>query len=78
MKGQEVRIKDPNEATALGIGMVHQHFKLVRNYSVTENIILGLEPRKKDGTVDLSGAEKRVAELSERYGLDRSVFDIRQ
>ena len=69
VKGQEVRIKDPNEATALGIGMVHQHFKLVRNYSVTENIILGLEPRKKDGTVDLSGAEKRVAELSERYGL---------
>jgi simple sugar transport system ATP-binding protein len=69
VKGQEVRIRDPNEATALGIGMVHQHFKLVRNYSVTENIILGMEPRKRDGTVDLSGAEKRVAELSERYGL---------
>jgi len=69
VKGQEVRIKDPNEATALGIGMVHQHFKLVRNYSVTENIILGMEPRRRDGTVDLAGAEKRVAELSERYGL---------
>jgi simple sugar transport system ATP-binding protein len=69
VKGREARIKDPNEATALGIGMVHQHFKLVRNYTVTENIILGMEPRKKDGTVDLSGAEARVAELSERYGL---------
>jgi simple sugar transport system ATP-binding protein len=69
VKGQEVRIKDPNEATALGIGMVHQHFKLVRNYTVTENIILGMEPRRRDGTVDLAGAEKRVAELSERYGL---------
>jgi simple sugar transport system ATP-binding protein len=69
VKGREVRIKDPNEATALGIGMVHQHFKLVRNYSVTENIILGKEPRRKDGTVDLAGAEKKVAELSERYGL---------
>lgn len=69
VKGREVRIKDPNEATALGIGMVHQHFKLVRNYTVTENIILGMEPRKRDGTVDLLGAEKRVAELSERYCL---------
>ncbi len=69
VKGKEVRIKDPNEATALGIGMVHQHFKLVHNYTVTENIILGMEPRKRDGTVDLAGAEKRVAELSERYGL---------
>jgi simple sugar transport system ATP-binding protein len=69
VKGREVQIRDPNEATALGIGMVHQHFKLVRNYTVTENIILGMEPRKKDGTVDIAGAEKRVAELSERYGL---------
>jgi len=69
VKGQEVRIKDPNEATALGIGMVHQHFKLVRNYTVTENIILGMEPRRRGGSVDLAGAEKRVAELSERYGL---------
>ena len=69
VKGKEVRIKDPNEATALGIGMVHQHFKLVRNYTVTENIILGMEPRRRDGTVDLAGAEEKVAELSERYKL---------
>ncbi len=69
VKGKDVRIRDPNEATALGIGMVHQHFKLVHNYTVTENIILGLEPKRRDGTIDLSGAERRVAELSERYGL---------
>jgi simple sugar transport system ATP-binding protein len=69
VKGREVKIRDPNEATTLGIGMVHQHFKLVRNYTVTENIILGMEPRRRSGTVDLPGAEKRVADLSERYGL---------
>ncbi|MFA6506927.1 MAG: ABC transporter ATP-binding protein [Treponemataceae bacterium] len=69
IRGKEVRIRDPNHATALGIGMVHQHFKLVRNFTVTENIVLGLEPRTKTGNVDLGRAEKRVAELSERYGL---------
>ncbi len=69
VKGKEVRIRDPNEATALGIGMVHQHFKLVHTYTVTENIILGMEPRRRDGTIDIASAERRVAELSERYGL---------
>lgn len=69
VKGKEVKIRDPNEATALGIGMVHQHFKLVHNYTVTENIILGMEPRKKSGVVDIESACKRVGELSERYGL---------
>ena len=44
--GQAVQIKDPNVATELGIGMVHQHFKLVHNYTVTENIVLGKEPRR--------------------------------
>jgi general nucleoside transport system ATP-binding protein len=69
IRGQEVRVRDPNHATALGIGMVHQHFKLVHNYTVTENIVLGLEPRNRAGNLDLSGAEQRVAELSQRYGL---------
>ncbi|MFQ8833010.1 MAG: ATP-binding cassette domain-containing protein [Ruthenibacterium lactatiformans] len=41
--GQEVQIKDPNDANRLGIGMVHQHFKLVHNFTVLENIILGVE-----------------------------------
>jgi len=69
IRGKEVRIRSPNDATNLKIGMVHQHFKLVHNFTVTENIILGLEPRKGSGNVDLAGAEKRVAELSARYGL---------
>jgi len=69
IRGKEVKIKDPNAATALGIGMVHQHFKLVHNYTVTENIVLGDESRTRFGMLDLKTAEKRVAELSEKYGL---------
>ncbi len=69
IRGREVRVKDPNAATALGIGMVHQHFKLVRNYTVTENIVLGVETTNRLGMLDLSSAERRVAEISERYGL---------
>ncbi|HEY9055065.1 MAG TPA: ABC transporter ATP-binding protein [Rectinemataceae bacterium] len=70
VRGKEVDIRDPNQATALGIGMVHQHFKLVHNYTVTENIILGSEPRNRWGNVDLTGASARVAEISETYGLN--------
>ena len=46
LDGEEVFIKNPNVATALGIGMVHQHFKSVQNYTVTKNIVLGMEPTK--------------------------------
>ena len=66
--GQEVKIKDPNDANALGIGMVHQHFKLVECFSVLENIILGVEPTNK-GFLQKSKARKKVMELSEKYGL---------
>jgi general nucleoside transport system ATP-binding protein len=69
VRGREARIRDPNDANALGIGMVHQHFKLVRNYTVAENVILGREPRTRSGNVDMALAERRVAEISERYGL---------
>ncbi|MDR2193699.1 MAG: ABC transporter ATP-binding protein [Treponema sp.] len=69
IRGTEVTIKTPNDAAALKIGMVHQHFKLVHNFTVTENIILGIESRSGFGNLDLKTAEKRVAELSERYGL---------
>jgi simple sugar transport system ATP-binding protein len=69
IRGNEVKIRSPNDAAALRIGMVHQHFKLVHNFTVTENIVLGTEPRNKLGNLDLSGAEKRVAELSAAYGL---------
>lgn len=67
--GKPVEIKNPNVATALGIGMVHQHFKLVHNYTVTQNIVLGMEPRTKWGILDLKSAEKRVREITDRYGL---------
>lgn len=67
--GKQVKIKNPNVATELGIGMVHQHFKLIHNYTVTENIVLGFEPLNKFGLLDLETAEKKVFELSEKYGL---------
>ena len=69
IKGKKVEIKNPNIATELGIGMVHQHFKLVHNYTVTENIVLGREPRNRFGIVSLAQAEKKVSDLSRRYGL---------
>lgn len=69
IRGKEVRIADPNVANELGIGMVHQHFKLVHNFTVTENIILGLEPRK-GLVIDVKSAAEKVAQLSKLYGLD--------
>ncbi len=69
VNGKKVNITDPNVANDLGIGMVHQHFMLVDTFTVTENIVLGSEPRKA-GRVDLKKAEKEVQELSERYGLN--------
>jgi ABC-type uncharacterized transport system ATPase subunit len=69
VKGQEVTIANPNVANKLGIGMVHQHFKLVSNFTVTENIVLGIEPRR--GLVlDVGRASKRIEQLSEQYGLN--------
>ncbi|WNF37466.1 ABC transporter ATP-binding protein [Bacillaceae bacterium IKA-2] len=68
VRGEKVAITDPNVATRLGIGMVHQHFMLVENFTVAENIILGSEPMKA-GRIDIKKAEKDVQELSERYGL---------
>ena len=69
IRGKEVNIRSPNDATALKIGMVHQHFKLVHNFTVTENIILGMESSHLWGNLDLKSANKRIAELSEIYGL---------
>lgn len=69
IRGKEVKIADPNVANELGIGMVHQHFKLVECFTVTENIVLGMEP-SKHGVLDLKRAAKRISELSEMYGLN--------
>lgn len=77
--GKVVQIKNPNDATALGIGMVHQHFKLVEVFSVLDNIILGAEPTKF-GFVQRKEAYQKVKELSEKYGLrvdpDAKIEDI--
>lgn len=69
VRGKEVKISNPNIANDLGIGMVHQHFKLVDNFTVTENIILGCEPRK-GLTVDIKSAAKKIEALSKQYGLN--------
>lgn len=69
INGKEVKITNPNKANDLGIGMVHQHFKLVENFTVTENIILGCEP-KKGLVVDIKSAAKKIEELSKSYGLN--------
>ena len=77
--GKEVKINNPNDATALHIGMVHQHFKLVECFTVLDNIILGAEPMK-GVVVNRAAARKKVMDLSERYGLkvdpDALVEDI--
>lgn len=69
VRGEKVRITNPNEANNLGIGMVHQHFKLVHNFTTTENIILGMETTRHF-TTDIKSAAKRVKELSEMYSLN--------
>ena len=67
--GKTVRINSPNDANALGIGMVHQHFRLVEVFTVLENIILGVEPCKM-GFLQKKEARERVLKLSGEYGLE--------
>ena len=77
--GRVVEIKDPNDANALGIGMVHQHFKLVECFTVLDNIIMGVEPCRH-GFLQKAEAREKVLALSEKYGLrvdpDALVEDI--
>lgn len=77
--GKEVKINNPNDANSLGIGMVHQHFKLVEIFTVLENIILGVEPNNM-GFLKKEEARKKVVDLSEKYGLrvnpDALIEDI--
>jgi simple sugar transport system ATP-binding protein len=69
IKGKKVDFHSPADAIAKGIGMVHQHFQLVPVMTVAENIVLGAE-KTKGIKFDLDAAEKEVAELSEKYGLE--------
>ena len=77
--GKKVEIKNPNDATALGIGMVHQHFKLVEVFTVLDNIILGSET-VKHGFIDRKSAREKIINLSQKYGLavdpDAKIEDI--
>lgn len=78
--GKVVKINDPNDATALGIGMVHQHFKLVDVFTVLDNIILGAETTGALGWLKKKASREKVIELSKKYGLnvdvDAKVEDI--
>ena len=73
--GQPVTIASPKDAFALGIGMIHQHFKLVDVFTATENIILGMP-----GKLNLAEARKKVREICDRYGFDidpdQKIYDM--
>jgi len=79
LRGKEVQISGPRMANELGIGMVHQHFMLVHNFTVLQNIILGVETTK-NGFLKMDEARKKVVALSEQYGLkvdpDALISDI--
>ena len=80
IRGEKVKLESPNHATKLNIGMVHQHFKLVSNYTIAENIVMGMEPVKKVlgciPVVDMKKANQDIRELSEKYGLAVNPTDV--
>ncbi|MCL1935894.1 MAG: ABC transporter ATP-binding protein [Defluviitaleaceae bacterium] len=69
INGKNVKITGPVEANINKIGMVHQHFKLIHNFTVLENIILGVE-QTKNGILDMNEARNRIKDLSDKYGLN--------
>ncbi|MCJ8013301.1 ABC transporter ATP-binding protein [Paenibacillus sp. KQZ6P-2] len=69
LNGKPVMIDSPNKAIELGIGMVHQHFKLVKPFTVTENIVLGMEPKKMGIQLDYKTSVAKIKKLSDQYGL---------
>lgn len=75
INGKETKISSPNDAIKSGIGMVHQHFMLVENFSIAENIILGNEP-KKGMKLDMKKARKEVDEIAKKYGFNINPDDI--
>lgn len=80
INGKKIEMDNPNVAIANGIGMVHQHFMLVEPFTVTENIILGMETTKMGGYIDMNKAKAEVKALSDKYGLvvdpDAKIQDI--
>ncbi|HCM92646.1 MAG TPA: heme ABC transporter ATP-binding protein [Lachnospiraceae bacterium] len=80
IRGKKEKIISPGYASDLNIGMVHQHFRLVSNYTVTENIIMGREPKGKIlgllPYVDIKSANEQISQLSEKYGLEVNPTDV--
>lgn len=80
VRGKKENIISPSYASSLNIGMVHQHFKLVSNYTITENIILGLPNKTKKWNilpyVDIAAADAKVLALSQKYGLEVNPKDV--
>ena len=80
LNGEPVEINTPNDAIAHGIGMVHQHFMLVDNFTVTQNIVLGSEVCSGAGVLDMKKAREKVCQIIEQYGLevdpDAKIEDI--
>ncbi|MDY7029727.1 MAG: ATP-binding cassette domain-containing protein, partial [Spirochaetota bacterium] len=70
VRGVHQRFRTPREALSAGIGMVHQHLQIVREFTVLENIIMGREPRTAWGLVDWSRAERKTCDLMDLYGLN--------
>jgi ABC-type uncharacterized transport system ATPase subunit len=68
LKGREVRIHSPRDANRLGIGMVHQHFRLIPEFTIAENVVLGIEPRRRGIFFDRDRAVREVGEVIRRYG----------
>ena len=79
IKGQKIHMDSPKKAISAGIGMVHQHFMLVQPFTVTQNIVLGMEPQKGI-MLDMATARKNVEAISKKYGLavdpDAKIEDI--
>jgi general nucleoside transport system ATP-binding protein len=76
IRGNKVKIQNPNDAIAQGIGMVHQHFMLVPVFTVTENVMLGVESVKNGIFLDRKDAENRIKEISDRFGLKVNPNDF--
>ena len=70
VKGKRVEHQTPDQAISMGVGMVHQHFKLVGSFTVAQNVVLCCEPTKKMGMYDFAKAEETVRKLSADFGLD--------
>ncbi len=70
LNGEEVHIDNPNAAIKMGIGMVYQHFMLVPSLTVTENLVIGMEPRKDGIFYDSAAATKMVREAAAKYNFD--------